>query len=159
MISFSVRLLNAIAAEEPRLSGISEQSAGAKPANKWSKKQELGHLIDSAVNNRVRFMKAALEGSYTGPGYDQDGWVELGGYGEMPWTGLIDLWKLSNEALAGPISRIPKERLSAPCQVGKDPQVTLEFLIGDYILHMQHHLDHILSRDHITAYPGAALGA
>jgi hypothetical protein len=37
--------------------------------------------------------------------------------------------------------------------VGKDAPVTLEFLIDDYILHMQHHLDHILAREHVTAYP------
>ena len=60
MTSLSVRLQNTLLKEEPLLRAISEQSAHAKPAtNGWSKKQELGHLIDSAVNNRVRFIKAA----------------------------------------------------------------------------------------------------
>ena len=147
MTSLSVRLQNTLLKEEPRLRAISEQFAHTKSsANAWSKKQELGHLIDSAVNNRVRFIKAALEGQYTGPGYDQDRWVEMGGYADMAWTGIIDLWKMSNEALAGPVSRIPPERLSALCHIGAGAPVTLEFLVGDYIDHMQHHLDHILSR-------------
>ena len=159
MTSLSIRLQNAIAAEEPLLRAISDHSAQTKPApGKWSKKEELGHLIDSAVNNRVRFVKATLEGHYTGPGYQQDVWVELGGYADTPWTRIINLWKMSNEALAGLVGRIPAEKLSAPCQVGNDGPVTLEFLIDDYILHMQHHLDHILSRERITAYPRAAIG-
>jgi hypothetical protein len=159
MTSFSVRLFDAIAAEEPELRSISDQSAQTKPANNgWSKKQELGHLIDSAVNNRVRFVYAALEGQFTGRGYDGPGWVDLGGYAEMPWARLIDLWKMSNEALAVLIGRIPKERLSAPCRIGGAEAVTLEFVIEDYVLHMQHHLDHILSREKITTYPGAAIG-
>jgi hypothetical protein len=31
--------------------------------------------------------------------------------------------------------------------------VTLEFLIDDYILHLRHHVDDLLSRDKITVYP------
>ena len=158
-MSFSARLHEMIAVEEPGLRAISDQSAQTKPSDKgWSKKQELGHLIDSALNNRVRFVKAALEGQFDGPGYDGNGWVDLGGYAEMRWAGLIDLWKMSNEALAPLIDRIPKERLSAPCHVGGAPPVTLEFVIEDYILHMQHHLDHILSREVVRTYPGAAIG-
>jgi len=158
MTSFSVRLLNAIAAEEPQLRAVSEQAAQAKPGDKWSKKQELGHLIDSSLNNRVRFVKAALEGKFDGPGYDGDGWVDLAGYAEAPWVRLIDHWKMSNESLAVLLNRIPKERMSASCIIGGAPPVTLEFVIEDYILHMQHHLDHILSREKITTYPGAAIG-
>jgi hypothetical protein len=42
--------------------------------------------------------------------------------------------------------------------IGDSAPVTLRFLIEDYVLHMQHHLDHILRRDNLTQYPGAALG-
>jgi hypothetical protein len=145
MSSFSSRLQRAIAEEEPRLRAISDSSAGAPPGNAWSKKCELGHLIDSATNNRVRFIKAALEGQYIGPSYDGDGWVDLGGYAAMPWGDLIDLWKALNRSLAAMLDRIPAGRLLAPCRIGEGQTVTLEFVIDDYILHMQHHLDHILS--------------
>jgi hypothetical protein len=56
------------------------------------------------------------------------------------------------------VRRIPDEKLLTPCVVGESAPVTLKFLIEDYVLHMQHHLDHILEREKITTYPGAALG-
>ena len=156
MSSFSSRLQRAIAEEDPRLRAISDSSAGASPpGDAWSKKQELGHLIDSVTNNRVRFIKAALEGQYVGPSYDGRGWVDLGGYAAMPWGDLIGLWKALNQALAAMLDQIPADRLAAQCRIGDGPAVTLEFVIDDYILHMQRHLDHILSRERTTVYPSA----
>jgi hypothetical protein len=49
------------------------------------------------------------------------------------------------------------QRLDAQCVIGANPPVTLGFVIEDYVLHMQHHLDHILGRDTVRQYPGAAL--
>ena len=118
----------------------------------------MGHLIDSAANNHVRFVRAVLELEFRGPGYEQDGWVSLHSYHEMPWPEIIDFWQRYNHFLAGLVGRIPEDRLAARCVVGDSAPVTLKFLIEDYTLHMQHHLDHILAREKITAYPGAALG-
>jgi hypothetical protein len=152
MTSFSQRLRSVIAEAEPRLRAIAELSAGAAPAPEaWSRKQELGHLADSAINNRVRFIKAALEGEFTGPSYDGPGWVKLGGYATAPWNDLIDFWKVLNQSLARVLDGIPAARLTAPCRVGNGAPVTLEFLIDDYIAHMQHHLDHIFSSPHPAA--------
>jgi hypothetical protein len=133
---------------EPRLRAIAEASAGAVPSDPegWSSKQELGHLADSAINNRVRFIKAALEGKFTGPSYDGPGWVKLGSYASTPWPDVIDLWKSLNRSLAAVLDAIPAERFTAPCRIGNSGPVTLEFLIDDYLVHMQHHLDHIFSR-------------
>lgn len=160
MNSFGQRLRAAIAQEIDRLRLIGEEAAGAHPrgSQSWSKKEELGHLIDSATNNRVRFVKAALEGAYQGPGYDGRGWVNLSGYTDMPWNTLIDLWAGLNSALATTVDRIPEQRLNTTCRIADAKPVTLEFLIDDYILHMQHHLDHILDRERLTEYPGAAIG-
>src|SRR6266849_5432718 len=75
MSSFSRRIQDAIATEEPRLWGISENEANSRPGGGegWSRKQELGHLIDSAINNRLRFTRAALEGEFVGASYDGPG--------------------------------------------------------------------------------------
>ena len=160
MSSLPDRLLRAVINEEPNLRALTEHSAAGRSGESegWSRKQELGHLIDSATNNRVRFVKAALEGQYSGPSYDGIGWVELGGYAEMSWTDLVDTWALLNMALIALLKRIPQERLSAQCRIGDADPLTLEFIIEDYILHMQHHLDHILSHGQLTEYPGAAIG-
>jgi hypothetical protein len=160
MDSLAGRLRRTVADEEQRLRAITEQSAESRTGTSegWSRKQELGHLIDSAVNNRVRFIGASLDGNYSGPSYDGVGWVELGGYAGQRWADLIDTWALLNNGMVLAIERIPQERLSALCRIGDANPVTLEFLIEDYILHMQHHLDHILAREKQTEYPGAAIG-
>lgn len=141
------RLRRIVAKEEPLLRAIADSPAGASPdVERWSKKQEIGHLVDSAINNRVRFAKAALEGRFEGPSYDARGWVELGGYSQMRWADLVDLWKALNIALATLMSRIPEERRTAECRIGESFSAPLEFVVDDYIRHLQHHLDHILSR-------------
>ena len=138
---------------------ITEQASAIKAApGAWSKKEELGHLIDSAANNHVRFVRASLEPEYRGVGYQQDEWVRLHGYQEMAWTDIVDFWRGYNDFLVGLVKRIPEDRLQKACVVGDSATVTLQFLIEDYVLHMQHHLDHIFQREKITAYPGAALG-
>jgi len=145
--------------EAVHLRSLTEQDASRKPsASVWSKKEELGHLIDSATNNHVRFVRATLELDFSGPGYMQDEWVRLHGYQEMPWDAIIDFWQHYNHFLAGLIKRIAEDRLPARCMIGDSAPVTLKFLIEDYTLHMQHHLDHIMAREKITQYPGAAVG-
>jgi hypothetical protein len=140
-------LRQSIADYEPRLCAISGAAASANPRGgaAWSPKQELGHLIDSATNNRIRFVRATLEGAYDGPSYDGRGWVDLAGYADMPWPDVIALWQRLNLALAALLDRIPEARLSAPCIIASERSGTLDFVIQDYIRHMRHHLDHILA--------------
>jgi DinB superfamily len=147
-----------IESELDRLQAITEAEASNRVAGEWSRKEELGHLIDSATNNHVRFVRASLESRYEGPTYDQNGWVRLHAYNDLPFATLIDFWYRYNSLLAHIVRQIPEERFSTECVVGPSKPVTLEFLIEDYILHMQHHLDHILRRPAITQYPGAAIG-
>lgn len=139
---------------------LSDEQAAMRPAgaDSWSRKEELGHLIDSAVNNHVRFAAASLQAEFSGPTYEQDGWVRAHGYHGMPWLSLLDAWRQHNDLLLRLVKGIPEERLSAPCRIGSAEPVTLRFLIEDYVLHMQHHLDHVLSREKLTQYPGAAAG-
>lgn len=157
--SLAHSLEQTVAREAMELRGITERAANAKPGPKtWSQKEELGHLIDSATNNHVRFVRASLEPEYRGPGYEQDAWVNLHDYHEMAWSDLVDFWEKYNRFLSGLVRRIPDGKLQTKCVIGSSKPVTLQFLIEDYILHMQHHIDHILRREKITAYPGAALG-
>jgi hypothetical protein len=155
----ALTLQDTVDREAAHLRKVAEPDASAKPLlHVWSKKEELGHLIDSAANNHVRFVRAAIEPEFRGPGYEQDSWVSLHGYHEMAWAEVIDFWQRYNHFLARLVERIPEDRLPVRCVVGDSTPVTLKFLIEDYTLHMQHHLDHILVREKITEYPGAALG-
>jgi hypothetical protein len=105
----------------------------------WTRKQILGHLLDSAANNRQRFVRAATEGSYTGPKYAQDAWVAAHGYAAMPWDTLVRWWQAEHEILAAVVDRIPEERLETSCMIGEDAPLTLRFLIEDYLVHQRWH--------------------
>jgi len=109
----------------------------------WTRKQILGHLLDSAANNRQRFVRAAIEGSYAGPKYAQDAWVAAHGYASMPWDTLVRWWQAEHEILAAVVDRIPEERLAAACKVGEDEPVTLRFLIEDYLAHQRWHFNQL----------------
>lgn len=148
-------LQQTIDAELPNLRAVTERQATQQPTKPgaWSKKEELGHLIDSAINNHARFVRMTLEDDYKGPSYAQDHWVALHGYRDMPWSLLIDVWEKNNVLLMHLVNRIPELRLGVHGVVGVNPPVTLGFLIEDYVVHMQHHLDHVLSREKITPYP------
>src|SRR5580658_886355 len=95
----------------------------------WTRKQIVGHLLDSAANNRQRFVRAAIDGHYTGPQYDQDGWVATHGYALKSWSTLLGWWETEHEILAAAVDGIPEERLEASCIVGDDAPVTLRFLV------------------------------
>jgi hypothetical protein len=128
-----------------RLDRVSEETSRrpVRPGG-WSKKEVLGHLIDSALNNHQRFVRASLDGAYTGPSYFQDGWVNAHGYGELSWTALLDHWWEQNDLLARVVERIPESRLEAECCIGDDAVVPLSFVITDYLRHMDHHVAQIV---------------
>ena len=158
--SLTQMLQSAVARESANLRRITEAQALERPPKPgaWSRKEELGHLIDSAANNHLRFVRGSFEQEFRGPGYSQDDWVRAHGYHELPWPALLDFWESYNRLLVEVVRRIPAERLETKCFIGSGQMVTLGFVIEDYVLHMQHHIDHILRREKITAYPGAALG-
>jgi DinB superfamily len=146
-------LNDVIAKELAALENFPDMRAERKIGDAWSPQEELGHLIDSAINNHVRFVRAAIEPRMEGPGYAQDDWVRLHGYQDWPWPEVIAAWDSQNRQLAEVIRRIPESALANICVVGNEKPVTLRFLIEDYIVHMQHHLDHLLGREKITQYP------
>ncbi len=112
-------------------------------AGGWTRKQILGHLLDSAANNRQRFVRASTDGSYAGPGYAQEAWVAAHGYAHLPWKTLVQWWNVEHDILMAVVERIPEERLNALCTVGQDSPVTLRFLIEDYTRHQFHHFQQI----------------
>ena len=128
-----------------KLRKIDEAAAAVRPApDKWSKKETLGHLIDSAANNHQRFVRLQLTGRIDLPGYEQDGWVRLNHYQDRRWQDIIDLWQMYNTHLATVIRHVDPKALKNVWHTPSGEEVDLEFIIRDYVVHMRHHLEQIL---------------
>lgn len=125
----------------------SEEELANKPApGKWSKKEILGHLIDSARNNLQRFLRAPLaESVYHAQPYPQDDLVRLNNYQALPLSQILDLWVALNLQIATVIEGIPDSKLDIQIHfLEKQPQ-TLAWWIDDYLKHLEHHLAQIFS--------------
>lgn len=132
-----------IAVAPVRLKAIGEEQAAVKAApDSWSKKQELGHLIDSASNNHQRVVRAQAESGLIMPGYDGDRWVELHGYQDREWHELIDLWSAGNKQLLAAAQSASDESWPNAVTVSGEEQ-TAGFVMSDYVRHMAQHLRHI----------------
>jgi DinB superfamily len=144
MKELSEKLLEAVKTAEGKLRKVSESDSNT-PVLKggWSRKQVIGHLIDSASNNHQRFVRASLQGSLEFPGYDQDGCVRVQAVQNAPWPLLVSLWADYNLYLAHVIANLPADKLQANCRIGEDKPVTLRFLAEDYLTHLLHHLGQI----------------
>ena len=129
-----VRIRTALFALPQDLADVPWRSGG------WTRKQILGHMLDSAANNHQRFVRASLDGRYSGPTYDQQAWVNAHGYSEHSWSTLLAWWSALHQMLYTVVERIPDERLDTICYIDDDPPTTLRFRIEDYIVHLDHHL-------------------
>jgi hypothetical protein len=111
----------------------------------WTRKQIVGHLLDSAANNRQRFVRAATEGSFAGPNYKQDAWVAAHGYARQSWETLLRWWEAEHEILAAVVDQIAEGRMESSCVLDQDAPVMLRFLIEDYFRHQRWHLAQLTS--------------
>ena len=133
-----------------------EQAALPKAAGKWSPKQIIGHLIDSAANNHQRFVRAIFNNDLVGPTYDQAEWVEVQRYNDESWSQLVQLWRNYNLHLAHVMIAMPEQARTklrtshnldriAWQTVSTTKPVTLEYFMRDYVGHLQHHLQQIFA--------------
>jgi hypothetical protein len=136
----SERLSAVLRSAMPWLVTISEAEASVPECEgKWSGKQVMGHLIDSAVNNLGRIVRMQIEAGQSLPGYEQMAWVNLQHYAEREWAQVLALWFALNEHVAWTIAHVEKAKLENRGTVAGEP-LTLGFLIEDYVAHMEHHL-------------------
>jgi len=126
-----------------KLKQFSSEELLKRPApGKWSKKEILGHLIDSAINNLKRFTEIQfLPQPYTVISYKQNELVMVNDYQNLPLPHLLDLWQSLNRQIVFVVKAIPNGKLNYPV----DPQYEnkelkmLSWVICDYVAHMAHH--------------------
>ena len=144
MVINAVKRLAYLCTTMPALiAAIPEKELSEKSiAGKWSKKEILGHLIDSATNNHQRFIRCQFE---TNPVivYDQNKWNHYNSYQNTDGNQIVILWQYYNLHLIEVIKNISVENLQKGCMIG-DQLLTLEFLIIDYVEHLEHHLHQII---------------
>ncbi len=150
MQSIIIQLEKIIKDYTPLLKQLSESDFSHKPSPaKWSGKEYLGHLIDSAQTNIRRFVLAQYE-EKPFIVYDQEKWVAAANYQNYPLTDLIELWILINKHLVIILKNIPEADLER--EVLTHQTHTIKWLAADYNKHLLHHLHQILHLDTV-AYP------
>jgi hypothetical protein len=148
--------VSAVAEATPRLLALDDAANARRPApGKWSPREIIGHLVDSASNNHQRFVRFRDRDDLVVDGYEQDVWVAAQRYQDAPWWELVLLWTTYNRHLARLMAATPgrdRDRvrnvhnlhLRAFRPVPADRPVTLGYFMNDYVEHLAHHLEQIL---------------
>jgi len=150
MQSIALQLESIIAQHISALQAIPESKMAYKPSpSKWSKKEILGHLIDSAQNNIRRFIVAQYEENPE-ISYNQDEWVTRTDYQHYNLSDLINLWYLLNKHISVILKNTSEAAAQRKCQTSD--LHTLQWLAQDYLKHVRHHLHQVLELEPV-AYP------
>lgn len=149
-------LLLAVEEAFPRLNALTEAES-ARPAapGRWTPRQEMGHLVDSALVNCARVARAVGRADLVFEGYDQDRWSALFGDGDAPWAETVALWAALNRRFARALARVPADELARPHsehnleriawrRLPDGQPATLGWLAEDYVGHLEHHLSRTL---------------
>ena len=154
--AYAGRLSDALRLARPALLALDDTATARRPApGKWSPREIIGHLVDSASNNHQRFVRMRDRDDLVVDGYEQDVWVASQRYVEAPWAELVLLWLTYNRHLARVMTATPAadrarrravhnldERAFRP--VSRDRPVTLDYFMSDYVDHLEHHLAQVL---------------
>ena len=146
-------LRRAIEEATPRLRALGEQSAVPRSPGKWSPREIVGHLLDSASNNHQRFVRAQLQDDLVFPGYAQDEWVRIGRYADADWDDLVSLCRLLNLQIARVMEGTPDASRQRPrpthnfevigVELADGEPATLQHIMTGYVNHLRHHLAQI----------------
>jgi hypothetical protein len=142
----SIQLVEIIEKTKLELAAIDEKTASTKAIEgKWSMKEIIGHLIDSAANNHQRFVRLQNTEEKVSIRYDQEFWVNAQAYQSEKWADLVNLWYFYNKHLSHVIANLNQSMLDNKCDMGYTEEKPLSFVVSDYLRHLKHHLEQILS--------------
>ncbi len=132
-----------------RILALPEAELIEKPTpNKWSKKEVLGHLIDSAINNHTRLIQIQIEPQLLViEKYAQDDWVRLHQYQEWNTEVLVRCWQSHQHQIIVLMEVASEEALYKLCDIGNGELKTMRWLYQDYVAHLEHHLHQIVDYD------------
>ncbi|WP_299161741.1 DinB family protein [uncultured Tenacibaculum sp.] len=128
------------------LSQFSELEISKKiDVDKWSKKEILGHLIDSGINNLQRFTEIQFESKpYRIRKYEQNKLVKVNDYQNAEIKELLNFWVSINNRILNLMKLQTEKTLNYKIELDKDNISDLRFLMTDYVNHIEHHLNQIM---------------
>ena len=129
-----------------RIARLSKEELAYKPKpDKWSKKEILGHLTDSALHNWQRFATARFqEGPLVVKPYPQDELVRENEYQKQSIGQIVNLWRGLNLQIVHLLENIPNTLFEKEVSIPYMNKTTdLKWLVEDYLVHMEHHLSQI----------------
>lgn len=139
-----------------KFASINDAEFSNKPLpSKWSKKEVVGHLIDSAQNNLRRFIVSQYEAEPPNIVYDQNFWVQANGYQSMKKEDVVELWKQMNLRICDVLENMPEQNYKKESNTGKASVElhTLHWLADDYVKHMKHHINQVIAGSFNITYP------
>ena len=129
-----------------KLFSYTDEQASQKPApNKWSKKEIIGHLIDSAANNHQRFVRLQLDNKLQLLQYEQNEWVNIQRYNSRNWIDLVKFWMIYNMHIIHIFENMDQTKMQNTGTFPDHGEQTLQFIVDDYVDHMEHHLKQVFS--------------
>ncbi|UZR95342.1 DinB family protein [Chondrinema litorale] len=146
MEHLQTRIKNLLASGKTYLINCSQEDASFKPFfKKWSKKEILGHLIDSGINNLQRFTEIQYETKpYVLRQYKQDALVIANDYQNADLAELLEMWFAINHRIINVIGHLDEATLKFEVVVD-NVSYDLNFIVVDYVDHMEHHLKQIMN--------------
>lgn len=125
---------------------IDEVKLVARPApSKWSNKEIMGHLVDSALYNLQRFTKVKMTDAplEINP-YPQAALVKANDYQNQPVGDILGLWESLNRQILSIWKNYTEKELSVEVSDPKfEEKGDMSWWIEDYTGHMEHHLAQI----------------
>ncbi|MGB0805599.1 MAG: DinB family protein, partial [Salibacteraceae bacterium] len=115
---------------------------------KWSKKEILGHLVDSGINNLQRFTEIQFNKKpYKLIGYNQNELVKANRYQEAEPAEILNLLQAINARIIYIINTQTTESLDYKILTNNGTIFNLKFLIEDYVNHFKHHTKQLIEYD------------
>mgnify|MGYP000031661517 CR=1 FL=1 len=117
--------------------------------DKWTLKEIIGHLIDSASNNHQRFIRFQLSEVLEFPDYRGSEWLRIQKHQNMKFLELLLLFYYYNKLIVNIILNMDEKCLENKWNINWDENstfITFEKLIIHYVNHMKSHLTHFRER-------------
>jgi hypothetical protein len=126
------------------LKSLDKETLENKAPEKWSKKEILGHLVDSSIHNLVRFTEINyLPKPYNHRPYKQNDLVTINQYQSMDMEELIQLWYSINKQIVRLFKSVDEKALDYEIILSDGSMINLDFLMKDYVEHLEHHINQI----------------